>query len=478
MARVVQAAHRFIEPDRDGAQRGSAPFLLRDLAHQVAREQVALAAPSLHTELREVDIELALAQVRTRTQLHLHHFGGPVGVGGEVLHLRTRGTSREVILLVACDARYREPLHVVGALRSVLIDQVVDGALVVLLPYTDMEEVLADEFLIRHFGDDHGAIGAEHDDIVDLAALVHELEVAQAPTHEALRTVHIEFAVRYGHFGGHNGIERAQLGLALAAGAELLLQLLEVVHGVVHQVVQLVLHTGQVVLQATDMLIGLERVELADTLDADLGEADHILVGHFAAQVLHMGLEAAMDEVHDLLPGLGLLDLAVHLLLDENALQAGEVPLLLQLAPFDRELQFQQAQGVLRADAQQFGHAHEAGLVVLDHHRVRRDAQLTIGEGIERIDGVVRRYARSEVDGDLDVLGRVVLDVAHLDLALVVGLDDALDQAGGGGAVGDLGDDQRLVVLLADAGPRTHAAAALALVVVAHVGQTGRGEIG
>jgi hypothetical protein len=68
-----------------------------------------------------------------------------------------------------------------------------------------------------------------------------------------------------------------------------------------------------------------------------------------------------------------------------------------------------------------------------------------------------------EVDEDLGVLGGVVLDVAHLDLALLVGLDDALDQAGGGGAEGDLVDHQGLVVLLADARPAADAATALAL---------------
>ena len=70
---------------------------------------------------------------------------------------------------------------------------------------------------------------------------------------------------------------------------------------------------------------------------------------------------------------------------------------------------------------------------------------------------------------DFDFLTRVVVHVFDLDFALVVCLHDAFDQAHGRGAVGDFADGECLVVDLFNLRAHADLAAALAVVVVAHI---------
>ena len=152
------------------------------------------------------------------------------------------------------------------------------------------QHVLAHELLLGHLGHQHGAIAAEHDDVIDLRAFAHLLVLAQAaaPAGEAFLAVHVELAIGHGHLGGHDGIEGAQLGAALAADAVFLLQLLEILDGVVDQVGELVLRLLDLLLQVLDVLVGLEAVVLRDALDLDLGEPHDVLVRHRAAQLLQV----------------------------------------------------------------------------------------------------------------------------------------------------------------------------------------------
>ena len=117
-------------------------------------------------------------------------------------------------------------------------------------------------------------------------------------------------------------------------------------------------------------------------------------------------------------------------------------------------------------------------LLVPDDAGVGRDRHLAVGEGVERVDRLVRRLVGRHLHDDLDLFGRVVVDLADLDLALFVGLDDRLLDRLGGRGVGDLGDGQRPLVDLRDAGAHLHGAAPQAVVVAAHVGHAARREIG
>ena len=81
------------------------------------------------------------------------------------------------------------------------------------------------------------------------------------------------------------------------------------------------------------------------------------------------------------------------------------------------------------------------------------------------------------MDENFDPLARVVVDVFNLDLALVVSLHDAFDEAYRRGAVRDFADRERLVVDLFNLRADLDLAPALTVVVVGHVDNTTREKV-
>ena len=105
------------------------------------------------------------------------------------------------------------------------------------------------------------------------------------------------------------------------------------------------------------------------------------------------------------------------------------------------------------------------------------DGFFAVGKGVEGVDGDLRVGARLQVHEDFDFFTRVVVDVLNLDFTLVVSLHDAFDQAYGGGAVRDFADSEGLVVDLFNLRAHADLAAALAVVVVAHIDDAAGKEI-
>ncbi len=128
--------------------------------------------------------------------------------------------------------------------------------------------------------------------------------------------------------------------------------------------------------------------------------------------------------------------------------------------------------------AQHIAHGEEARLVVLDDAAVGRDVDLAVREGIEGVDGLVRRRARCKLYLYLHVACRHVDDTSCFDLPFLDGFGDGVLQGSGGFGVGHLADDERLVVEFVDFGSYAHHAAALSVVVFAHVDGTAGGEVG
>ena len=118
------------------------------------------------------------------------------------------------------------------------------------------------------------------------------------------------------------------------------------------------------------------------------------------------------------------------------------------------------------------------GLVVLDHAGRRRKLHLAVGEDVELLDDLLGLAALRQVDQDLDLVGRVVVDVLDLDLALGVGGQDRLDQRLGRRAEGQLGDREEGLAAHLDLRPDLHLAAALAVVVLGEVGDAAGREVG
>ena len=74
--------------------------------------------------------------------------------------------------------------------------------------------------------------------------------------------------------------------------------------------------------------------------------------------------------------------------------------------------------------------------------------------------------------------GRVVVHLADFDFPLVVGFENAVDQARGGLAEGDFADSERLVVDFLNLGAYLHVAAAHTVVVARHVNAAAREKVG
>lgn len=113
----------------------------------------------------------------------------------------------DVIQLVAGHGGYIESLDEVIALLAVAVNTVVDGALIVLLEYLYMEDILADEYLVCYLGDFKLAILIEDDDVIEVGAVAYEFILLQPCTNETFLTVDIEFLVSFYHLGNLNGIK-------------------------------------------------------------------------------------------------------------------------------------------------------------------------------------------------------------------------------------------------------------------------------
>ena len=117
-------------------------------------------------------------------------------------------------------------------------------------------------------------------------------------------------------------------------------------------------------------------------------------------------------------------------------------------------------------------------MLVNNNAGIGRDRYLTVCKGIERINGLVGRNARIQVNHNFALLSGIVVDFLDLDFALVVALHNAVDDTASCGAIWYFTDDQRLFVLLADPRSDAHLAATQAIVVVGHVHQAARREVG
>ena len=115
--------------------------------------------------------------------------------------------------------------------------------------------------------------------------------------------------------------------------------------------------------------------------------------------------------------------------------------------------------------AQQFRHAQEARFFVLNHAAVWRNRHFAVGEGVERIDGLVGRNARLQIDHNLDFGGGVVVNLLDFYLAFLVGFQYGIDKRRRAFAVRHVLNHQRFVIDFLDAGSHTYRAAALTIVV-------------
>ena len=151
---------------------------------------------------------------------------------------------------------------------------------------------------------------------------------------------------------------------------------------------------------------------------------------------------------------------------------------LLYLALAYLQLFLQQGKCVVHRLAQHVAHGEEVRLPFVDDAAVGRDADLAVGEGVERVDGLVGRGARRQVYQYLYAAGGEVLHFADFDFPLLAGFHDGVAYARHGLSIRNLLDGKRLVVYLLYLGTHAHAAAALAVVVFGDVDAAARLKVG
>ena len=244
-------------------------------------------------------------------------------------------------------------------------------------------------------------------------------------------------------------------------------------------VVDVVLHLLHLLLDGAYALVHCLHVEFGNLPHGLVHEAVDVFHRDLAAKTLLVGLHLAERVFLLLFPaGLVLLQNLVDAVLEVDALQRAVVPVALQLVHADAKLLQQDVTRVEGAVLQDVVHGKELGLVVLDHAGVRGYVALAVRECVQRVDRLVRGHVSRQVDEDFHLVGGHVLDLLDLDLPLVLGLEDGLDEVLGVLAEGYLRDGDGALVYLLYTRAHLHAPAALALHILAAVGEAAGGEVG
>ena len=387
----------------------------------------------------------------------------------------------DVVFLVAGDGSDVETLGVGDGRVAVAVNDVVGRPLVSAVEDADIDQVGPEEGLVADLGDLVEALLVDGDDLGHVGALADQGDAVFAleiHADEAGGEVGIELGVVVDHLGDGDRLEGSDFRLAREVLAVFLLDALEPVDGVFRKVIQLVLDVPHLTLDREDLLVDGFGVELGNLADRFFNQLEDVLAHDFAA-------EEVLVLLH---PGENLVDLGVpvalvlfqHLVdpvLEEDALQGVVVPFSFQFVQFDAQLFTQQLHRMEGVVAQDLLDVEELGLVVLDDAGVGGDAGLAVREREKRVDGLVGRDVVGQVDDDFDLGCRHVLDLLDLDLALILGFQDGIDDDLGGLAVGDLRDGDGVLVALLDLGADLDHAAAAPFLVLRAVGVTAGGEV-
>ena len=159
----------------------------------------------------------------------------------------------DVIFLVTGDACYGKPLGIAEGRLAFTVDYIVYRSLVVSVENADIEDVLAEESLFAHLGDDVFAVLVDDNNLRKIGAVADIFGIVlflQVYADKALSLVGIELGVVVDDFRDRNGLEAGKLGTAWIILAVFLLQILEVVDSELCKVVEVVLNLVHLVLDS------------------------------------------------------------------------------------------------------------------------------------------------------------------------------------------------------------------------------------
>ncbi len=247
------------------------------------------------------------------------------------------------------------------------------------------------------------------------------------------------------------------------------------------QVFQMVLYPGHFLIQGDDVFLGFFYVKA--------GYLSHRLFYKFpdfrrcdgSAQTVLETKHLGFHVLKLFFPGTGIVfQNPEYFFLEEYFFQGRKVPVLFQLGHTDLQLGFQKVPGAVRAVTQHVLNTQDKRFSVHDDTCIGRYGYFTLCKCIQGIDGFVGRYVVGQVDQDLYLFSRVVVNFPDTDLSLVVGGNYGTDKAFGSLSVRDLRNGKCLLVQFVDTSPYFHPAyfSAYAPVVVAAVYQTACQKIG
>ena len=480
---IVEPVNVFVEPDLFARKRGHALRLEGDALDRIlGRNHVAACRPSLDGQVGEIVFVHQFLELGAGTILDAQYFRLAVAVGGEPHHSRARFAVRQIVFLVTCDARDGEALGIIHAAGlPVAVDDVVDRAFVAAVEHRGVDDILADKGLVLDARDQVFAVLHEDHDLGNVRAVADVLgpvDLLLVGAYETVGFVGVELGVEGDDLLGLDVLEGRDFGLAGEARAVFALELLEVADREFGQMLEVVAHLVDIGFDAADLLFGGLDVEARDLAYRLLDQTGDVFLRDGAPEQVLVLVHFPLDILQLLFPGSRVVfEDAVDFLFEEDLFEARPVPVAFQLVEEDPEFLVEEVFGMECVVAQDFVHAHEMGFAVHDDAGVGGEGHLAVGESVERVDGLVGRNVVLQRDVDLHAAARHVVDLLDLDLALVVGLDDRVDEAFRGLAVRDFRDGQGPFVGLDDAGADLHFSAPQAFVVTGAVDQTAGGEV-
>ena len=254
-----------------------------------------------------------------------------------------------------------------------------------------MHHVLAYENLVSHAHHLIFSVLEEHDDVVNVGAVAHELVLLQSCADESLLPVDVEFLVRLHHFRRLDGVEAAYLRASGMVLAVLFLYELEPPYGDVGHVGEVVVYRLYLLFRPEYEFVSLVLVELQYALHLYLHEPQYVVAGHLAHQLFLEQLQPVVHVSHGGVHVGRVLEplVLVYAFLYEYAFERGEEQLFEKLAAPYLEFLAQKPHGAVHRVAQHVADGKEARFVVLNDAAVGRQVYLAVGEGVERVDGLV-----------------------------------------------------------------------------------------
>ena len=166
---------------------------------------------------------------------------------------------------------------------------------------------------------------------------------------------------------------------------------------------QIVLCLLNLLVDALNLVVSLLDIKARDTDKWQAHQMLNILLVYLLTQLLYIRLQSLCYSSVSLLNALLALQRLIELILDKYSLQRNLVPLVVQLAQLNLQLLTQQILCMLCRVAENIANPHKLRVLVLNNARVWRDRYLAKGKCIERVDSLIARLARRDMNNNLRI---------------------------------------------------------------------------